>query len=361
MIKKINNESDIIQQLGTLTAGNIVHITPGEYFFEDTVYIKASGDVSNLIVVDATNCIFNFLHAPYKSNGVETSGEYLQLTGLIIKNAGYKGLLINTTNSTYSNIEVAYSMDSGVQLRAGANIIKNCDSHDNFDYRLASADYFRPGFSSDGFSDKLHSNAPNTFIGCRSWNNGDDGFDFFSRYTTDYTKLIDCWSFSNGITNIDMTKHPKYELDKEWFAKFENGYTIYSANKSKTFNNTCYPGFGNGNGFKLSGNCIAHNVELSNCIALNNRMKGFDQNSNFGEMHLSNCIAARNKRWDYGFWRKNGILVLDNCVAEGENCFNIADKTGNVKTQKVGITTANLLAPRKEDGSLPDLNVNDNE
>lgn len=356
----VNNEEAIIKLFSVLKAGDEVLVQPGHYSFTDTLVIKAMGEYESKCVIHAQNCVFDFIQAPYKANGVETSGSYLQLDGLKIQNAGYKGLLINTVNSTYINLEIAFSMDSGIQLVNGSNIIQNCDSHDNFDYRLCRG-FYCPGFSSDGFSDKLHSNAPNTFIGCRSWNNGDDGFDFFSRYTTDYTKLIDCWSFSNGITNIDMTKHPKYELDKEWFAKFENGYTIYSANKSKTFNNTCYPGFGNGNGFKLSGNCIAHNVELNNCIALNNRMKGFDQNSNFGEMHLSNCIAARNKRWDYGFWRKNGILVLDNCVAEGENCFNIADKTGNVKTRKVDITIANLLAPRKEDGSLPDLNVNDNE
>lgn len=151
--------------------------------------INAAGELNNPAVVISNGVTFNFIEEPYKSNGIETYGSYLQLTGGRIFCAGYKGLLICTINSIYSNIEVLYSMDSGLQLRNGGNIIKNCDSHDNFDYRLIRNGVIKFGFSSDGISDKLHGNVPNTFIGCRSWNNGDDGFDFFSRWTSDFTVL----------------------------------------------------------------------------------------------------------------------------------------------------------------------------
>ena len=81
-----------------------------------------------------------------------------------------------------------------------------------------------------------------------------------------------------------------------------------------------YPAFGNGNGFKLSGNRRFHCVELHNCVAIGNKMKGFDQNHNSGKMKLYDCYAENNLVFDYGF-RDNevGEVYFKNCVSKNNN------------------------------------------
>ena len=54
---------------------------------------------------------------------------------------------------------------------------------------------------------------------------------------------------------------------------------------------------GNGNGYKMGGSddkTLMHNFTLKNCIAFDNRVKGFDQNNNKGSMILYNCSGYRN-------------------------------------------------------------------
>ena len=139
---------------------------------------------------------------------------------------------------------------------ASNNRIINCDSFFNVDPSQGNA---------DGFSPKLDVGTGNYFYGCRSWQNSDDGCDGYLRPSDSvFTTFENCWMFHNG-------------------------YLKSGAASS-----------GNGNGFKMGGgdnsnaDSLRHNMTLKNCLAFDNRVKGFDQNNNRGSMTLLNCTAFRN-------------------------------------------------------------------
>jgi hypothetical protein len=94
----------------------------------------------------------------------------------------------------------------------------------------------------------------NSFYGCRSWLNVDDGWVGYLRGTDNVsTTLENCWTWQNGY--------------------FKDG-TDAGANA-------------NGNGFKMGGSddkLLKHNFTLKNCMAFDNKAKGFDQNNNKGSM-----------------------------------------------------------------------------
>ena len=70
--------------------------------------------------------------------------------------------------------------DTGLQIGNGAsnNTIVNCDSFYNADSTLENA---------DGFACKLDAGTGNQFIGCRAWQNLDDGWDGYLRGTDNIT------------------------------------------------------------------------------------------------------------------------------------------------------------------------------
>jgi hypothetical protein len=74
------------------------------------------------------------------------------------------------------------------------------------------------------------------------------------------------------------------------------------------------------NGFKTGGSddkLLKHNAILTRCIAIGNRVKGFDHNSNRGDVTLTLC---RNSQWyQHGFWKHHrvNLLTIKNSVVVG--------------------------------------------
>ena len=140
----------------------------------------------------------------------------------------------------------------------------NCDSYRNCDTAASPI-----GKDADGFAPKIDVGTGNYFYGCRSWQNSDDAYDGYLRDADDVnTTYENCWAFECGW----------YWLDG-------------STNDSM-----------NGNGFKMGGSdnkLLRHNVILKNCLAFQNKVKGFDQNNNKGSMTLHNCTAFSNGSYNY--------------------------------------------------------------
>ena len=185
------------------------------------------------------------------------------------------------------------------------------------------------------------------FIGCRSWYNSDDGFDFFESDST--IILSNCWTWHSG--------------DKTQFGTSSFG--------------------GNGNGFKMGGDGSGGNSKGThyafNCIAFNNSYgnskNDFTDNNHADGEILYNCVA-----WggNYNFFFEQNVNdgksnVYINCVS-----FAPAGNSGNpVKGVSFGggtviqdhntwtiplnassadfnsIAEAAAAAPRQPDGSLP--------
>lgn len=323
-IEQAGEFTDLVKKL---RSGDTLILLGGIYHYTKQISIEVKGTANNEILIKADDFdnlpVFDFRYQPYGSNsnsdcnGLRLFGEYLHINGLVVRYAGYKGIRSELSNSILENIEVYGCCDSGLQMSSGGrNTIINCKSHDNFGYMTVDFGKIKFGYNSDGISDKLHYGLPNTFINCESWNNTDDGFDFFGRCTEDFTVLQGCKSHNNGASLFDMRDYPRYDVDKDWFEQFKTPKrmtTIFGDDIEILLEK--YPAIGNGNGFKLCGKGRYHCVELHDCVANENKMKGFDQNHNSGIMKLYNCYADKNKLFDYGFRDETcGDAYFENCI-----------------------------------------------
>lgn len=274
--------------INKLKAGDNLYLMGGQYDFQNSLSINRSGTEGNMIIIQNYNSerpILDFRQEANKSNGVKVGGSYLHIKNITIRYAGYKGIWLEDSKyCILEGLDVYGCCNAGIQLRSGGhNMVINCDAHDNFDYQ-------DKGGNADGFADKQGDACPgNIYIGCRSWNNSDDGWDSFERVTNGTpTVYINCIAWNNGPATFDLSNHPRATgVDKN--------LSCFSGKDLANF-----PNGGNPNGFKVGGNGTKHNVELYRCLAVGHRKKGFDQNNNAGNMKVINCTAYKNDI-NYGF------------------------------------------------------------
>ncbi len=355
-----------------IAPGDTLYLRDGIYYLSTKVSINKNGTAKSRIAIMAfpgEKPILDFSAEPYGSSypgiSLSNTSTYLHLKGLVIRYAGDNGLINNGSNHIIEDCEFYGNCDSGLQHKSGGNnYILNCDSHDNFDYESGGITLANFGGNADGFADKQYTNSdPNTYEGCRSWHNADDGWDFFEKIGS--TILKNCICYKMGPKTFDMTNHPRYQTDLAWFSQFP--LTVTNANGT-TDNITlaAYVNYGNGNGFKLGGNYTAHNVTLTRCLAVGNMVRGFDQNNNYGTMTLYNNSSYQNA-YNYGFGTgTGGTLIIKNCVSLNSiNTNAFASKTVtnvNNSWNTTGITTNSsdfvtldtslVLLPRNTDGSF---------
>jgi hypothetical protein len=313
--------------IGKAVAGDSIIVTSGTYTYSTPVKIDKSGTSTKSVYLIGENASrpvldFSSMSLAGGNQGIILSGGYWYIKGFIIKGAGDNGLLVQGgSNNTIEFCDFIDNRDSGCQLKGGAanNRIINCDSYNNRDPDEGDA---------DGFAPKMDVGSGNTFIGCRAWNNSDDGWDGYLRGADNVsTKLENCWCFHNG-----------YRKD----------------GSAST---------GNGNGFKMGGSDdkdLKHNFTLVRCLSFTNRVKGFDQNNNRGAMTLYNCTAFSNGT-NYSIDGSSSTLIVKNCISSGtgSNALKGGTQSSNnmsvASSQFVSVDPASASSPRKPDGSLPDI------
>ena len=340
--------------------------------------IGSSGVAGNLIVFTnypGEEPILDCNNVVPKSNlhyGIRMGqASYIKLKGLTIRNVwsvkgGIGGRSVECTGMTMGN---------------SGNVIENCKVYNihGIGYKIEGAREGRvinsdawnccdslavgvqlPGERGTGFSQGNMSalDGSTYFYGCRAWNCSDQGF---STYDVGFVEYKECWAFNNGDLEADGTG-------------FKLGFTA--------------------NVGGLSGN--KRNVE--NCIAAYNKMAGFNQNANGREtipMRLHNNVAYRNGYggsgtggFGYIFFKTSGTAtqernqILRNNIGYANEVKDFHLGTGAVVThdhnswdQSLSISdsdfmqvdasvpsgssatkySAILAAPRKSDGSLPDI------
>ena len=358
---------NLFEMTWKLEAGDELILLDGQYDLTETWWINLKGTPTAHIIIHADENATPILDFRNQSDGlgVGLQGEYTHLKGITIRYAAHIGIWNFGTYNILERLDVYGNYDTGIQnCGGGHNMIKNCDSHDNFDYKHlldnGSLDY---GGNADGFADKWGEEpySSNVYIGCRAWSNSDDGFDFWERISGEKPSVvINCIAYHNGPETYDMTNHPRVAFDKEWFDKC--GETL-----------SAYKNHGNGNGFKLGGNGTKHNVELYRCQAVGNRSTGFDQNDNAGKMKIINCMSFQNG-YNYGFYRENPFsLDIHNCISleptwDPNNHFwtgepNNVTQSHNSWNDGFSVSASDfesldvenlIIAPRNADGSLPE-------
>lgn len=326
----------IPKALNLVVPGDIIYLRGEIHPYPASLSISKSGTATSgytLMAYPGEKPVLDFSASPLGTRGISLSGSHWLIKGIKVIHAGDNGMNISTGG--YNVIEFCSfigNRDSGLQLNTGAhdNKIINCDSYYNAD----PSDYG----DADGFACKMDVGSNNSFYGCRAWLNVDDGWDGYLRGADNVsTTLENCWTWNNGY--------------------FKDG-TDAGANA-------------NGNGFKMGGSddkLLKHDFILKNCVAFDNKAKGFDQNNNKGSMIMHNCSAYRNKGNNYSASASlaaGKILELKNCLAADAKIalgsFAVLATNSWMTPFSVSpgdfisLDTTGVSGPRKPDRSLPDI------
>lgn len=219
----------------------------------------------------------------------------------------------------------------GTRGYVNETLFLNCDCYSNWDAYSTS-----PGGNADGFDigDGYNSSIIR-LTGCRSWLNGDDGFDMYqhSGYNGIYY-LTNCWAWHMGYYPDGVTQG------------------------------------GDGSGFKygqgLSSDGVVRRYSY-NCIAYDNLTEGFTQNEANVKMVFYNCVAYHNNVQGFDFQWNNVADVLRNNISYNNGSADIfqSNQTKTNNSWQNGLVVSNadfasvdgtqLSLPRKADGSLPDI------
>jgi len=330
---------DLNTALAAVTAGQMLLLEPGTYTVPytagvaNTIKLSKSGTASAPIRVVAANCgraviDFSFPEQQWvqDSYGISLTGSYWYFKGIEITRAGYQGVYVTGKYNTFENCAFHNNRNTGLEINKGGayTTVINSDAYRNYDPK-------KKGSMADGFGPKQTQGPGNKFIGCRAWENSDDGFDMFD--SPEIVTVENSWAFRNGV---DIWNY--------------GGFT------------------GNGNGFKLGGNAVVAKNRITNSIAFDNPKKGFDQNNNAGGVTLLNNTAYRNGT-NYGFgnpvasgqkhyFRNNISLSGSVSIANSDAKNNSWDTVPiAIAADFVSLDLSVATATRNPDGSLPNTNL----
>lgn len=284
--------------LPKLQAGDTVIVMDGTYKLNERVILWADGTFDNYIKIipdENAKPVLDFTNMTFDGNnrGLSIYGDYVYWKGIDIMGAGDNGMYVAGSYNVVEDCEFSFNRDTGLQLgrHAGSdekiyewpnyNLIKNCTSHNNYDNESK-------GENADGFAAKLTVGYGNVFDGCIAYRNSDDGWDLYAKGESGNIGcviLYNCVAFENGFIETPQ---------KEYNEKFANKN---AANlEGEVWENRYTTANGDGNGFKLGGESMEAEVIINNCLAFNNRLHGFTDNSNPGVISITNCTSYDNGR-----------------------------------------------------------------
>ena len=150
--------------------GDTLYLLGGQYNLVNTKISSKNGTAGQYIVISGypgEQAILDFRTTAYGTRGLQISKEctYLHIKDLTLRYSGKNNLYNEGSYCLFENLDIYGSADTGCQMKAGGNnLIKNVDSHDNFDYELDKSGNLTKcdfGGNADGFADKQHNGAPN--------------------------------------------------------------------------------------------------------------------------------------------------------------------------------------------------------
>ncbi len=304
-------------------AGDTVFLGEGIYDCADTIRLDRSGTQEHPITLRAyrdEEVVLDFRRVGSGDRGINLKGDYWHIKSLYIQHAGDNGVIVYGSHNVLEQLVTRENGDSGLQLHTGAayNLVLNCDSYLNYDPG-------NHGENADGFAAKFSLGEGNTFVGCRSWSNSDDGYDFWEAGSG---VIVDgCWAFRNGV-NV-------------W------SDTLYA---------------GDGNGFKLGHGNGGH--VLLSCVAYDHPHHGIDVNGNLTGVLVCNCSCAMNGGQEFYFDEHSDAHVLRNNVSYPGSVVvyaEIDDKCNSWNGFTVddrdfaSLDPNGIDGPRRTDGGLPGL------
>jgi ankyrin repeat protein len=308
--------------------GDNIIVRSGTYAVGSTIDLAKSGTVDKPITLRAhpsDSPMLDFSGA--KGIGIRIVGAYWHIKGLTIVNAETNGIRMEGGGAHHNIVEQTTTYANqlgGTGLIDGAafNLFLNCDSYKNFDAETN-------GENADGIYVARSVGQGNVVIGCRSWNNADDGYDMWE--ASNRVRLERCYAWRNGD---NIWNHPFYT--------------------------------GNGNGFKLGQ--LQGDHLLIHCVAWDHPWRGFDLNGNSTGVTLHNCTAFRNNinyafTYSKGNIEKNvlrsnlsykGLMQIRPEVDDQFNSWNMPLDTEITEQDFVSLDDSIFTGPRNPDGSIPE-------
>ncbi|HWB93214.1 MAG TPA: DUF6250 domain-containing protein [Puia sp.] len=353
-----------------ISAGDTVYIRGGVYHMTEAqiarternyacvTYLDKSGKRGKYILYSAypgERPVFDYSAirpADYRVAAFYVTGSWLHLRGfevtgvqVTIKTHTQSECFENHgSNNIYEQLSMHDGMAIGFYLLSGSdNLILNCDAYRNFD----SVSENHRGGNTDGFGcHPAEGSKGNVFRGCRSWFNSDDGYDVINSHEA--TTFDHCWAFYNGY--------------------------------DPTFTSQ-----GDGNGFKGGGYGRRPADEIPSpvpqttvrfCLAVRNKASGFYSNHHINGSFWINNTAYENHinfnmlnrlpdnvtdvpgykhvmRNNLGY-KARGAAVANLDTAQCELVNNYFDLPATDEDFE-SLDETQLTAPRKADGSLPDI------
>lgn len=323
-----NSGTSITQPFATLgkaaglaVAGNLVYLRGGTYAVNSKISLKTIATAAQPIRIRAypgETPVLDCSGEGTGTDGISISGNYYQLHGLVITNAGHNSIVISGSNNIVELCVSLGARNTGFHITGGnggtatpsSNLFLNCDSIRSYDAPV--------GGNADGFTAKWSLGPGNVFSGCRAWENSDDNWDLWEG--SQPVLITNCWAF-RAATNV-------------WDLSNTN------------FN-------GNGNGFKLGGNGIATPHRLVNCLSFGNSAWGVDQNNN-----AAGQTVDQNTVWNNG----SGAINLNHLGLQYGTLQSSHVVRNNVAIGAVAIGGATNYPPIQVSNTwqvLPDVNTND--
>jgi len=290
---------DIYTAFHNIGAGDTIILKNGTYKMKERITLPQSGNAKRMITVlpeTKGEVHFDFSEQEFGVRGIQLNGNYWHWYGIDIYGSGDNGMYIGGSNNKIESCLFHENSDTGLQLGRSSgslslvsewpsnNLILNCTSYNNYDKETL-------GENADGFAAKLTVGDGNVFDGCIAYRNSDDGWDMYAKPDSGNIgtiTLLNCVAFENGWV-LNKTKS---------YTKDTNGEYIDSYMSQN----------GDGNGFKLGGSAMTGDMVLKNCMAFNNRMGGFADNSNPGVLSLYNCTSFNNSVYMSMTSKKTGLI-----------------------------------------------------
>ena len=288
--------------------------------------------------------------------------EYWHLRGLTIRNIFQRGSSLEIggivcnpcANMIYENLVVhdvegrGYEHWSGAHLPNGPstpysdNVFTDSDTtyYINCDaYNLFTPDEDSPGNRADGWKVETIWGGNYYWIGSRAWNYADDGF---NPHGVGNQHFKDCWAMSTD----------KYEgLSSSWNIE-GNGFKVEASMVEYV------PDYAQGN----------HYVSFENCIAVDNVGTGFYNDlADWSGSKPNRAIFYNNLAYNngYGMTANGGNIVKNNIVYQNGQDISSSGSVIDHNSWNSGVSVSDadfvsldfsqLTAPRKPDGSLPDI------
>jgi hypothetical protein len=258
--------------------------------------------------------------------GIEVQGETSDVDFIFIE-ASYNGLTASRGGHGFHIIGAAWADVSDVRFI-------NCDAHHNANFRTRPGEDVAENLYQHGDGWRIKSGVDVQLIGCRAWNNLDDGYDL-----TDAEHpviMVDCWAAHTGYDDADgsMTGTP------DWAAEW-------------------------GEGIKLTYDDDVGRHECHRCLSWKNVHLGYRMDG--GPVTLLNCSSYQNGRRALGWSLGTVNHVVTNCLdydtyrhsditTTMTSTYNTWDEATGVTVEAddfISLDDAGMLGPRGADGSLP--------